>query len=129
MGNCNRKKICGILPVEWIRFNMFKINDIYYTIPMLVFRLSYLDENMERLKVCVDSFKGREGWTIFKNPLSKNNNYILSIDVVEEIIIKSYKDNKVYNAREYLGDEDYEMICRNAIQDIPNLLEAINSII
>lgn len=44
------KKICSILPIEWMRLNMFNLNNIYYNIPMLVFRLNDQDENMERLK-------------------------------------------------------------------------------
>ncbi len=120
------KKICDILPVEWIKFNMFNTNDIFNTIPMLVFRVNYLDENMDRLKKCINLFKGRESWKIFRNPLSRNNNFILSIEVVEKILLKSCEDNKLYNERDYLGDEEYEMKCINAIQDIPFLSEAIN---
>lgn len=120
------KKICDILPVEWIKFNMFNTNDIFNTIPMLVFRVNYLDENMDRLKNCINLFKGRESWKLFRNPLSRNNNFILSIEVVEKILLKSFEDNKLYNERDYLGDEEYEMKCINAIQDIPLLSEAIN---
>lgn len=121
------KKICSILSIEWIRFNMFNLNNIYYNIPMLVFRLNYQDENMEKLKECIDAFEGNEKWNIFIDPFSRKGNHILSIEIVREIYQEGYGKGILYNEKEYLGEKRYEVYCERAIQDIPLLLECINN--
>ena len=119
------KKICEILPVEWMRFKMYHSEDIYSCIPMLVFRLNFLDERMEGLKECIASFKGKERWDVFVDPFSKKGNYILTIEIVKEIYQKGYENGAPYREREYLGEGEYRLRCEHAIQDIPALFEHI----
>lgn len=121
------KKICSILPVEWIRFNMFNLSNIYYNIPMLVFRLNYQDGNIEKLQKCLDTFEGNEKWNIFIDPFSRKGNHILSIEIVREIYQEGYRKGILYNEREYLGEKHYKLYCERAIQDIPLLLDYINN--
>ena len=121
------KKICSILPVEWMRFNMFHSNDVYYNIPMLVFRTNCSDGNMVKLQKSLDMFEGNEKWSVFIDPYSRKGNYILSIEIVKEIYREGHRKGILFNEREYLGEECYKMHCEHAIEDIPPLLNHINN--
>lgn len=128
----NQEKIIGkivhnILSIEWMRYNMFSTNDIYRNVPMLVFRLeeSAPMENLKKLESCVRNFKGEKRWQLFQDPLSKKGNYLLTISIIKDIRVECYKKNIIYNEKEYLGDENYKICCRQAVQDIPLLAEHI----
>ena len=112
-------------PVEWMRFNMFNLDDIYYRIPMLVFRLKCRDGNLEKLQGIIDTYVGNEKWCVFNNPFSKKENYILSIEAIREMYIDGYGKGTLPNEKEYLGEEKYKALCEGAITDIPMLLNHI----
>lgn len=115
------------LPVEWMRYNMFSTNNIYKNIPILVFRLngSDMNEQMKKLEVCVESFEGKNTWKVFKDPLSRKGNYLLTLAHMENFRKECYEKNIVYNEWEYFGNDKYKMYCEQAIQDIPILAKHI----
>ena len=116
------------LPIEWMRYNMFSSNNIYKNIPVLVFRLdtSNEDTKIEKLEKCVTDFKGKCSWKVFRNPMSRNGNYLLTITIVENIRKECRDKKKVYDERDYLGEDRYKLCCEQAIQDIPLLAKHIN---
>jgi len=115
------------IPIEWIRFNMYITSDIYKSIPMLVFRVkSFCPENMiKNLKYCIDNFCGKERWTMFKDPLSRKGNYIITISELEKLHWKCYLGQIQYNQKKYFGIDSYKRHCECAIQDIPMLAKNI----
>ena len=115
------------LPVEWIRYNMYIKDDIYRNIPMLVFRIqdSCSSNLIDKLKECIDSFKGNLSWKLFKDPLSKRGNYLITISEIEALHKECYSGKTEYNQVEFLGIERYKKCCDDAIQDIPNLAKHI----
>ena len=116
------------LPIEWMRYNMFSSNNIYKYIPLLVFRLdtSNEDTKIEKLEKCVASFKGKSSWKVFRDPLSRKGNYLLTIAIVESIRKECVSKKKVYNEQDYLGKDRYKLCCERAIQDIPLLAKHID---
>lgn len=123
------KTIHNILSVEWMRYNMFSTNDIYKNIPMLVFRVNETNskEQLIKLEKCISDFKGTISWKLFKDPLSKKGNYLLTIAIIETVRKECRKKNFTYNAIEYLGEEMYKLYCEQAVQDIPLLAEYISN--
>ena len=116
--------------IEWMRYNMFISNNIYQSIPMLVFRLNDekdMEEQIIKLKTCVESFEGKNLWTVFKDPLSRRGNYILTLKSIENIREECKKKGSIYNIKEYLGMEKFKLCCEEAIQDIPFLAEHIQN--
>lgn len=88
------------IPIEWMRYNMFLTNNKYKSIPMLVFRVQDSCSNslIEDLKKSVNDFNGKLRWKVFKNPLTRKDNF---------------------------GEERYKKYCDDAIQDIPMLAKHI----
>lgn len=121
------KIINNKLPVEWMRYNMYSLDDIYKNIPMLVFRLgkSSMNERVKELEKCVDGFQGINSWKVFRDPLSRKGNYLLTIAIMESIRKECYEKGTEYNEKKYLGDERYRLYCEQAILDIPLLAEHI----
>lgn len=124
----NTEKIIGKiiynkLPIEWMRYNMFSIDDIFRNIPMLVFRLSKsnMNDRVKELEKCVEGFQGNISWKVFKDPLSRKGNYLLTIAIMESIRKECYEKETDYNEKEYLGDTRYRLYCEQAILDIPLL--------
>lgn len=106
--NQDKEKVIGKiihdrLPVEWMRYNMFSSNNMYKNIPILVFRLkeSNKDGQMKKLEVCVESFEGKNTWKVFKDPLSRKENYLLTFAQMENFRKECYEKNVVYNEQEY----------------------------
>lgn len=132
MGQKEEKIIAKIiksnLPIEWIKYNMFSSNNIYKNIPLLVFRLGVTnqDTKIEKLEKCVSEFVGKNTWKVFKDPLSRNGNYLLTISVVEDIRKECKNSRIIYDEQAYLGEKKYKLCCEWAIQDIPILAKYID---
>lgn len=114
------------LPIEWMRYNMYKEEEKYKCVPMLVFRFHKSCSLTEfyTLQKCVDNFTGNMKWTIFNYPASENK-YLLTISEMQDW----YKTNSVLekpcSQEEFWGIEKYKTICELAIKDIPNLAKQI----
>ena len=115
------------LPIEWMRYNMFLSNNKYKNIPMLVFRVqaSCPDSMIEKLKNSVNNFEGKLNWIVFKDPLSKKGNYLLSISELEELYKQYNAGQTQYNQMDFWGIDKYKDYCDCAIQDIPMLAKHI----
>lgn len=131
----NKEKIIGKIisnkfPVEWMRYNMYSSDDIYNNIPMLVFRFSNssMNERVKELERCVDGFQGINSWKVFRDPLSRKGNYLLTLAIMEGIRKECYEKGINYDEKELLGDRKYRLYCEQAILDIPLLAEHIEKI-
>lgn len=115
------------ISIEWMRVEMFHTEDIYRNIPMLVFRIdkSCKPELIECLKKCIDDFQGNVKWAVFKNPLSRRGNYILSLSVMEKMRKACLENDMRYNEKQYFGEEKFELYCEQAVEDIPLLAKHI----
>ncbi|WP_143405005.1 hypothetical protein [Eubacterium uniforme] len=112
--------------IEWMRFNMFNLEDIYYNIPMLIFRVEKdYDECICKLKEYVENIQTINSWTIFRFPYSKNKNYILTLDMVRNIYMNQFEKQFNLDLQQILGKEKYEKLCKEAITDIPLLYSSI----
>ena len=63
---------------------------------------------------------------MFKDPLSRNGNYLLTISVVEDIRKECKNSRIIYDEQAYLGEKKYKLCCEWAIQDIPILAKYID---
>ena len=124
---CIGKIIYSKLHIEWMRYNMYIEDDRYRNIPMLVFRLqeSCPENLVDTLKECVDNFKGKISWKVFRNPMTRKANYLLSISGLEDLYMQSYLEQIQYNQIEYFGIERYKKFCDDAILGIPMLAKHI----
>lgn len=124
---CIGKLICSRIPVEWMRFNMYIEDDRYRNIPMLVFRVQdNCSQNIiDSLKKSVDTFKGNLNWKLFKHPLSRKGNYLITISELEELYIRCYAEQIPFSQVDFWGEELYKKYCDDAIQDIPMLAKHI----
>ncbi len=124
---CIGKIIHSLIPIEWMRYNMYIEADRYRNIPMLVFRVeeSCPEDLLEKLKNCVEAFQGTVKWKLFKDPLSRKGNYLLTVSELENMRKKYQENRNLYNEKEYLGVEAFKTYCECAIQDIPFLAEYI----
>lgn len=116
--------VVDFLPVEWIKYTMFHIEEKYLHVPMLVFRLIEKDNKFEKFVECINAFEGNSKWVVFRNPFSRKENYILSIYELKEMY--QIDKEELPSQREYFGD-GYEKICDNAISDIVELTEHIKN--
>lgn len=124
---CIGKILHSKLPIEWMRFNMYIETDKYRNIPMLVFRIqeSCPENLIDNLKNSVDNFEGSVNWKVFKDPLSRNGNYLLTVSELEDLHRKCYAGQVQYNQKDYFGVEYFKKYCDDAIQDIPMLAKHI----
>ena len=124
---CIGKIIHAKLPIEWMRYNMYTEDDRYRNIPMLVFRVqeSCPEDLVDALKKCIDNFEGKISWKVFKNPLTRKDNYLLSISELKDLYMQSYSEQIQYNQIDYFGAERYKKFCDDAILDIPMLAKHI----
>ena len=124
---CIGKIIHSKLPIEWMRYNMYTENDRYRNIPMLVFRVqeSCPENLVDALKECIDNFEGKISWKVFKNPMTRKANYLLSISELEDLYMQSYSEQIQYSQIDYFGAERYKKFCDDAILDIPMLAKHI----
>lgn len=55
---------------------------------MLVFRIndSNTNEQIRNLENCVACFRGRSLWELFRDPLSRRGNYVLTLAVIKKIV-------------------------------------------
>ncbi len=113
----------GVIPIEWMRYNMYIEDDRYRNIPMLVFRVqdSCPENIIDSLKKCVDAFKGNLNWKMFKDPLSRKGNYLITISELEVLHRECCAGRVQYNQIDFWGAEKYKKYCDDAIQDIPML--------
>lgn len=124
---CIGKIIYSKLPIEWMRYNMYIEDDRYRNIPMLVFRVkeSCPENLVDTLKECIDNFEGKISWKVFKNPMTRKGNYLLSISELEDLYMQSYSEQIQYNQKDFFGAERYKKFCDDAILDIPMLAKHI----
>lgn len=117
------------IPIEWMRYNMFSVDNIYKNIPILVFRYGKecSDESKQKLMNAVLTFEGREKWSIFRHPSTRKDNYILSIALMESIMKRAFNSKGSCSPDEILGLDVYKKCCENAVSDIPQLAEHISS--
>lgn len=115
--------IYKILPIEWIRYNMYTEEDVYRNVPMLVFRVRDICDNqkLDALQSLVSEFDGNIKWKMFKDPLSRKGNYLITIDELEVMHLKYYDNNFLYDQKQYFGTNKYKKICEMMIEDIPEL--------
>lgn len=127
---CIAKILIKEIPIEWMRLGMFHFDDIYRNIPMLVFRIdkSCKPELIDELKKGVDNFKGKVEWTVFKDPLSKRGNYLLTISAMEKIHNECVGNVENYNQKQYFGEEKFRLYCEQAVADIPLLAKHIEKL-
>ena len=120
---CIGKLIHSRIPIEWMRYNMYIEDDRYRKIPMLVFRVqdSCPENVIDSLKKCVDAFKGNLNWKMFKDPLSRKGNYLITISELEVLHRECCAGRVQYNQIDFWGAEKYKKYCDDAIQDIPML--------
>lgn len=122
------KIIYNKIPIEWMKYNMFSVNDIYKNVPMLVFR--YDDkcpiELRQKLINAVLTFNGREKWNVFRHPATRKENYILSIEQMESALKKIYDNKYSCSIVNIIGPETYKKYCENAVKDISQLAIYIN---
>ena len=120
---CIGKLIHSRIPIEWMRYNMYIEDDRYRNIPMLVFRVqdSCPENIIDSLKKCVDAFKGNLNWKMFKDPLSRKGNYLITISELEVLHRECCAGRVQYNQIDFWGAEKYKKYCDDAIQDIPML--------
>ena len=116
------------MPIEWMRFNMYIKDDIYRNVPMLVFRVKEFcsGDLIEKLMKCVRDFQGSVDWKVFKDPLSKRGNYLLTISELEGLHRKCYEEKIEYNQKKYFGMEVFMKYCECAVEDIPLLARHID---
>lgn len=124
---CIGRLIHSCIPIEWMRYNMYIEDDRYRNIPMLVFRVqdSCPPNIIDSLKECVDTFKENRKWKLFKDPLSRKGNYLITISELEVLHKECCEGRVQYNQRDFFGAEKYKEYCDDAIQDIPMLAKHI----
>ena len=120
---CIGKLIHSRIPIEWMRYNMYIEDDRYRNIPMLVFRVqdSCPENIIDSLRKWVDAFKGNLNWKMFKDPLSRKGNYLITISELEVLHRECCAGRVQYNQIDFWGAEKYKKYCDDAIQDIPML--------
>lgn len=125
---CVANVLTNKIQIEWMRYSMFHFQRKYNNIPMLVFRVreTSSEDAIERLKNCIAGFKGNIEWKVFKDPLSRNGNYLLTLSCLEKIRREYKEKREEYNEEYYFGVEKYRRYCDGAIQDIPLLAEYID---
>lgn len=124
---CIGEIIHSKLPIEWMRYNMYIEDDRYRNIPILVFRVqeSCPENLVDTLKKCIDNFEGKICWKVFKKPMARKTNYLLSISELEDFYMQSYLEQIQCNQIDYFGAERYKKFCDDAIVDIPMLAKHI----
>jgi len=115
-------------PIEQMKGSMYRKDDIYFQMPMLIFRFSTkLDEKIyDELKECIESFEGHLKWTEFKNFIGRRiwNHFIAPISYYEKSKY-AFENDVIMSDREYFSDEEYRKLCEKGIEDIPLLFEHI----
>lgn len=109
-------------PFEQAKLNMYHSDDIYYRIPSLIFRLKDINKYTE-IEACIDCFKGILKWKLYRYMYSRKDNYVIAPYKLYEIERNFNED--IQNEKDMIPKDEYELICRNAIKDIPNLAEHI----
>lgn len=94
---------------------------------LLVFRVqdSCPENIIDSLKECVDTYKGNLNWKLFKDPLSRKGNYLITISGLEVLHRECCAGRVQYNQIDFWSTEKYKKYCDDAIQDIPMLAKHI----
>lgn len=111
-----------IFPIEWLKYNMFHNEDIYLSIPYLLYRYEEgYDKICElELKKCLKTFKGNLEWVTYHPDYIQNQNYILTLKVYYDKLMDCEEKGCFCEVKKEFG-EKYEELCEKAIEDIPNL--------
>lgn len=109
---------------------MYFPDDIYYKIPVLVFRSDkLLNMNIyEELRQCIEVYNGKLNWTRFESFYGKKaRNYIICS--YEEYMMQKtcFEKNIIMSSKDYFSKEDYEYLCEKTIEDIPLLYNHIKN--
>lgn len=117
-------------PLAQIKSRMYHPDDIYYRIPVLVFRFDKLintDIYIE-LEQCLENYKGRLSWTVFESFYGKKiRNYIICPYEVYQMKKNCYDKKITISSLEYFTESKYKTLCEDAIEDIPLLYVHIKS--
>ncbi|MEW4411891.1 hypothetical protein [Clostridium sp. AN503] len=119
-----------LFPIEWMRRKMYFPDDIYATIPLLVYRYKDgCDEKYQsKLAECIDSFNGKQQWVVFRHFNTRRKNYILTLKIVYDAMKNCEREGRIYKEKEEFRD-CFNQICEEAITDIPELAEHIKQCI
>ena len=122
--------ILKLFPIEWMRYKMYVSENIYRNIPMLVFRLknTFSIEAFNEFRHWIALYDGITQWKVFGDPLSKKDNYILSLAILEKLRQQCQFDRRKYNEKEMLGEVQYKKYCEKGVEDIPNLVVYLKNI-
>ena len=109
-------------PIEWMRYKMYFSEDIYRSIPYLLYRYKngYDQIYQKELLKYVEKFEGKQKWTTFHPYYIKNKNYILTLKVVYEKMEECKREGRLYNEKKEFGNK-LNRLCEEAIDDIPDL--------
>ena len=117
--NCGVKEIKEIIDEN--KRDLFSYNGIVLMLDEIQ-ALNKKHENIiDSLKKCVDAFKGNLNWKMFKDPLSRKGNYLITISELEVLHRECCAGRVQYNQIDFWGAEKYKKYCDDAIQDIPML--------
>ncbi|XBX03647.1 hypothetical protein QMP26_24265 [Enterocloster clostridioformis] len=117
-------------PILQIKNMMYFPNDIYYKIPVLVFRFDKLiNMNIyKELRLCIEAYNGNLNWTLFESFYGKKvRNYIICPYEVYIMQKTCFEKNITMSSQDYFTKEEYENLCEKAIEDIPLLYEHIKN--
>lgn len=111
-------------PIKQMKRKMFFPNDIYYKIPILVFRFDKLlnPEIYTELRQCIEKFQGNLDWTMFESFYGKKvKNYIICPTKVYQMQKTCFNEKKIMSTQEYFSKRTYKYLCEMSIKDIPLL--------
>lgn len=122
------KLIHDELPIEWMRYKMFHIEDRFMFIPFLVFRFEeyYEKKDIEKLCECIEQFEGKQKWKLFRYFWTRRDNYLLTLDVAYKKMAQCYKEGRDYKEKEEFKN-CYKQLCEEAIEDVPKLAEHLKA--
>lgn len=107
-------------PFEQAKLKMYHIDDRYYRIPSLIFRLKETDKYNE-IKVCIERFSGNLKWTLYRYKYSRKDNYVIGPLILYEIERDYLGNEQINDVKDVLSKDDYQQYCEKAIEDIPLL--------
>lgn len=111
-------------PLGQIKKIMYFPDDIYYKIPVLVFRFDKLlcKKIYTELKVCIEEYSGILAWTMFESFYGKKiRNYIICPEEIYQMQKVCFDNKNIISPQDFFSKEKYKYLCEKAIEDIPFL--------